>query len=81
MSIVDQQPQHPQQLQSPQQPSGSGTDPVVLLLAGIVVVLVLGAACYLCLVHRSLAGPISAVGGVASALAAAFGVALALRRR
>ncbi len=33
------------------------------------------------LVHRSLAGPIGAVGGVASALAAAFGVALALRRR
>ncbi|MFE7092941.1 hypothetical protein [Streptomyces erythrochromogenes] len=81
MSTVEQQSQHPQQLQSPQQPPGPGTDPVVLLLVGIVVVLVLGAACYLCLVHRSLAAPISAVGGVASALAAAFGVALALRRR
>ncbi|MFD3557020.1 hypothetical protein ACFWWA_33685 [Streptomyces goshikiensis] len=41
----------------------------------------MGATGYLCMVHRSLAGPIGAVGGVASALAAAFGVALALRRR
>ncbi|MEV7595585.1 hypothetical protein AB0O42_35505 [Streptomyces sp. NPDC089922] len=81
MSTVDQQSQSPQQLQSPQQPSGPGTDPVVLLLVGIVVVLVLGAAGYVCVVHRSLVGPIGAVGGVASALAAAFGVALALRRR
>ncbi|NEB06908.1 hypothetical protein G3I78_49025, partial [Streptomyces sp. SID13726] len=48
---------------------------------GFVAVLVLGATGYLGVVHRALAGPIGAVGGVASALAAAFGVALALRRR
>ncbi|KOU28530.1 hypothetical protein ADK53_33985 [Streptomyces sp. WM6373] len=76
-ATIDQQPQH----QPDPEESGPGTDPVVLLLVGIVVVLVLGAAGYLCVVHRSLAGPIGAVGGVASALAAAFGVALALRRR
>ncbi|MFI1154980.1 hypothetical protein [Streptomyces sp. NPDC020817] len=75
MSTTDQQPQH----QPAPQPAAS--DPVVLLLVGIVAVLVLGATGYLCVVHRSLAGPIGAVGGVASALAAAFGVALALRRR
>ncbi|MGW0393841.1 hypothetical protein ACWDYJ_23660 [Streptomyces sp. NPDC003042] len=75
MSAIDQQSQH----QSAPQPSG--TDPVVLLLLGIVVVLVLGATGYLCVVHRSLARPIGAVGGMASALATAFGVALALRRR
>ncbi|MCX5174060.1 hypothetical protein [Streptomyces virginiae] len=75
-ATIDQQPQ-PQQ-PTPQPPS---TDPVLLLVVGIVVVLVLGATGYLCVVHRSLAGPIGAVGGVASALAAAFGVALALRRR
>ncbi|GAA1574594.1 hypothetical protein ACIQV2_09260 [Streptomyces globosus] len=78
MSATDEQPQH--QPVPPQQPA-PGTDPVVLLLVGIVVVLVLVATGYLCVVHRSLAAPIGAVGGVASALAAAFGVALALRRR
>ncbi|MEU9305830.1 hypothetical protein [Streptomyces sp. NPDC048269] len=72
-ATIDQQHQP-----APQPPS---TDPVLLLVVGIVVVLVLGATGYLCVVHRSLAGPIGAVGGVASALAGAFGVALALRRR
>ncbi|MEV6584151.1 hypothetical protein AB0M92_39215 [Streptomyces sp. NPDC051582] len=72
---IDQQPQHQPAPQSP------NTDPVLLLVVGIVVVLVLGATGYLCVVHRSLAGTIGAVGGVASALAAAFGVAFALRRR
>ncbi|WP_328623643.1 MULTISPECIES: hypothetical protein [unclassified Streptomyces] len=75
MSTIDQQPQHQPALQPP------STDPVLLLVVGIVAVLVLGATGYLCVVHRSLVGPIGAVGGVASALAAAFGVALALRRR
>ncbi|MFF1779789.1 hypothetical protein [Streptomyces virginiae] len=75
-TTTDQQPRFQQP--APQPPS---TDPVLLLVMGIVVVLVLGATGYLCVVHRSLAGPIGAVGGVASALAAAFGVALALRRR
>lgn len=75
MSTIDQQPQHQPPLQPP------STDPVLLLVVGIVAVLVLGATGYLCVVHRSLVGPIGAVGGVASALAAAFGVALALRRR
>ncbi|MGW2442320.1 hypothetical protein ACWCY1_37325 [Streptomyces goshikiensis] len=74
-ATIDQQPQYQP---APQPP---GTDPVLLLVVGIVVVLVLGGAGYLCMVHRSLVGPIGAVGGVASALAAAFGVALALRRR
>ncbi|MFF3543249.1 hypothetical protein ACFYXD_15525 [Streptomyces platensis] len=59
----------------------SGTEPVLLLVLGIVFVLVLGATFYLCLVHPSLTGPIGAVGGVASALVAAFAVAFALRRR
>ncbi|MFD3723196.1 hypothetical protein [Streptomyces sp. NPDC058674] len=70
--------QQPQNQPAPQRPN---TDPVLLLVVGIVVLLALGATLYLCVVHRSLAGPIGAVGGVASALAAAFGVALALRRR
>ncbi|MFE2153580.1 hypothetical protein ACFXAO_26460 [Streptomyces lavendulae] len=70
--------QQSQQQPAPQPP---GTDPVLLLVVGIVVALVLGATGYLCMVHRSLSGPIGAVGGVASALAAAFSVALALRRR
>ncbi|MFD4814478.1 hypothetical protein [Streptomyces sp. NPDC058418] len=59
----------------------SGMDPVLLLVLGIVFILVLGATLYLCLVHPSLTGPIGAVGGVASALVAAFAVAFALRRR
>ncbi|MDX3540236.1 hypothetical protein PV721_39225 [Streptomyces sp. MB09-01] len=54
---------------------------MLLLVLGIVVVLVLGATFYLCMVHPSLAAPIGAVGGIASALATAFGVAIALRRR
>ncbi|MGW2585270.1 hypothetical protein ACWCYZ_28795 [Streptomyces virginiae] len=74
-TTIDQPPQHRPA------PQPASTDPVLLLVVGIVVVLVLGATGYLCVVHRSLAGPIGAVGGVASALAAAFGVALALRRR
>ncbi|MEV6735215.1 MULTISPECIES: hypothetical protein [unclassified Streptomyces] len=74
-ATTDQQPQHQP---APQPP---GTDPVLLLVVGIVVVLVLAATGYLCVVHRSLAGPVGAVGGVASALAATFGMALALRRR
>ncbi|TGB06652.1 hypothetical protein [Streptomyces sp. MZ04] len=65
----------------PPDPQPSGTDPVLLLVLGLVVVLVLGATLYLCLVHPSLAGPIGAVGGMASALATALGVAIALRRR
>ncbi|MFJ3204624.1 hypothetical protein [Streptomyces sp. NPDC086989] len=73
--------QHPRQPQQPQQPQHSpGTDPVVLLLLGIVVALVLGATFYLCVVRPSLTGPIGTVGAAASALTAAFGVALALRR-
>lgn len=64
-----------------QSPPPSGTDPVLLLLLGIVVVLVLGATFYLCVTHPSLAGPVGAVGEVASALAAALGAAFALRRR
>ncbi|MEY2227939.1 hypothetical protein [Streptomyces sp. BF23-19] len=79
-ATIDQQPQPQPQPQQPA-PQPPSTDPVLLLVMGIVVVLVLGATGYLCVVHRSLAGPIGAVGGVASALAAAFGVALALRRR
>lgn len=69
--------------QSQQQPvtQPSGTDPVLLLVLGIVFVLVLGATLYLCLVHPSLTGPIGAVGAVASTLVAAFAVAFALRRR
>jgi hypothetical protein len=74
MSTVNNQSQQPAT-----QPSG--TDPVLLLVLGIVFVLVLGATLYLCLVHPSLTGPIGAVGGVASALVAAFAVAFALRRR
>ncbi|MFE2141450.1 hypothetical protein ACFXA3_06785 [Streptomyces sp. NPDC059456] len=73
MPATDRQPQ--------QTPQPSGTDPVVLLLLAVVIALVLGATLYLCLVHPSLTGPIGAMGGMASALAAAFGVALALRRR
>ncbi|MEU3776325.1 hypothetical protein AB0F11_24560 [Streptomyces sp. NPDC032472] len=69
------------QSQQPPVPQPSGTDPVLLLVLGIVVVMVLGATLYLCMVHPSLAGPIGAVGGIASALATAFGVAIALRRR
>ncbi|OKJ34999.1 hypothetical protein [Streptomyces sp. CB01580] len=65
----------------PSAPQPSGTDPVLLLVLGIVVVLVLGATLYLCMVHPSLAGPIGAVGGMASALATTLGVAIALRRR
>ncbi|MFB6808759.1 hypothetical protein [Streptomyces sp. NPDC056387] len=53
---------------------------MVLLLLGIVVALALGAAFCLCRIHPSLTGPIGAVGAVTSALTAAFGVALALRR-
>ncbi|MFC9627554.1 hypothetical protein ACFTXM_49040 [Streptomyces sp. NPDC056930] len=68
------------QSQQPPAPP-SGTDPVLLLVLGIVFVLVLGATLYLCLVHPSLTGPIGAVGGVASTLVAAFAVAFALRRR
>ncbi|WP_406511110.1 hypothetical protein OG851_00505 [Streptomyces sp. NBC_00161] len=69
------------QSQQPPVPQPSGTDPVLLLVLGIVVVLVLGATLYLCMVHPSLAAPIGAVGGIASALATAFGFAIALRRR
>ncbi|MEU6213124.1 hypothetical protein ABZ891_24915 [Streptomyces sp. NPDC047023] len=65
----------------PPVPPPSGTDPVLLLVLGIVVVMVLGATLYLCMAHPSLAGPIGAVGGIASALATAFGLAIALRRR
>lgn len=68
------------QSQQPSATQPSGTDPVLLLVLGIVFVLVLAATLYLCLVHPSLTGPIGAVGGVASALIAAFAVAFALRR-
>ncbi|WP_369214206.1 hypothetical protein, partial [Streptomyces flavofungini] len=57
------------------------TDPVLLLLLGIVVALVLGATLYLCLRHPALTGPVGAVGGVASTLVAAFAAAFTLRRR
>ncbi|WP_328623215.1 hypothetical protein [Streptomyces sp. NBC_00354] len=76
MSAADQQPQPPQP--APQMP---GTDPVVLLLLLLVVVLVLGGTGYLCVAHPSLTAPIAAVGGVGAALAAAFGVVVAVRRR
>lgn len=69
------------QSQQPPATQPSGMDPVLLLVLGIVFVLVLGATLYLCLVHPSLTGPIGAVGGVASALVAAFAVAFSLRRR
>ncbi|MFE9803791.1 hypothetical protein ACFYP6_33900 [Streptomyces goshikiensis] len=54
--------QKPQQQAASQPPS---TDAVLLLVVGIVVALVLGATGYLCVVYRSLAGPIGAIGGVA----------------
>ncbi|MFV2116963.1 hypothetical protein ACE14D_00270 [Streptomyces sp. Act-28] len=62
-----------------QQPAG--TDPVLLPLTGIVSVMLLAVAGYLCLAHPSPAAPLGVVGAMASALATAFGIALALRRR
>ncbi|MEU9305826.1 hypothetical protein [Streptomyces sp. NPDC048269] len=44
----------------------------MLLLVLVLVVMVLGATLYLCLLHPSLTGPIGVVGGVASVLVAAF---------
>ena len=90
MSTDASQPQQPPAAQPPaSQPPGTqppatqspSTDPVLLLLLGIVSVLVLGATLQLCLAHPSLTGPIGAVGGVASVLVAAFAMAFALRRR
>nr|WSW49671.1 hypothetical protein OG296_42315 [Streptomyces sp. NBC_01001] len=64
--------------QPPQSPAG---DPVQLLVVVLVVALVLGFVGYVCLAHPSLTGPIAAVGGVAGALATAFAVVVALRKR
>ncbi|MFF8387310.1 hypothetical protein ACF053_27215 [Streptomyces kanasensis] len=71
------------QYQQPIQPASQppGTDPVLLLLLGIVVALVLGTTGYLCLAHPSLVAPLGAMGTMASVLIAAFGIAFALRRR
>ncbi|MFD3511220.1 hypothetical protein [Nocardia sp. NPDC058666] len=74
MSANDEQSQ-------PQQPAPQGPDPVQTLLLVLVVVLVLGGTGYVCVTHPSLTAPIAAVGGVGAALAAAFGVAVSLRRR
>ncbi|MFE2530044.1 hypothetical protein ACFXEL_38115 [Streptomyces sp. NPDC059382] len=59
----------------------SGTDPVLLLTLGLVIALILGATFYLCVAHPRLAGPVSAVGGVAGGLTAAIGIAIGIRRR
>ncbi|MEU9087985.1 hypothetical protein [Streptomyces sp. NPDC048357] len=74
MTANDQQPQH-------QQRAPRGSDPVQTLLLALVVVLVLGGTGYVCVAHPSVTAPIAAVGGVGGALAAAFGVAVANRRR
>ncbi|WP_327267232.1 hypothetical protein OG444_40650 (plasmid) [Streptomyces sp. NBC_01232] len=73
-TATDPQPQIPQQPPRPQQPA---TDPLVTLCLVIVGALVLGMAGYVC-VAPSLTGPIATVAG---ALAAAFGVVIAVRRR
>ncbi|MEJ8641649.1 hypothetical protein WKI68_09565 [Streptomyces sp. MS1.HAVA.3] len=53
----------------------------MLLLLVLVVGLVLGAILYVAVVHPRLAGPLSAVGGIAAALGAAVIAAYAVRRR
>ncbi|WP_405786531.1 hypothetical protein OG753_40445 [Streptomyces sp. NBC_00029] len=73
-TATDPQPQTPQQ-QPPQPPA---TDPLLTLCLVIVGALVLATAGYMCLAHPSLTGPIATVAG---ALAAAVGVAFAVRRR
>ncbi|MER6251962.1 hypothetical protein ABT224_11410 [Streptomyces sp. NPDC001584] len=79
-TATDPQPQTPQQ-QPPRPPQQLATDPLLTLCLVIVGVLVLATAGYVCVVHPSLTGPIAAVAGVAGALAAAVGVAVAVRRR
>ncbi|WP_406083367.1 hypothetical protein [Streptomyces virginiae] len=79
-TATDPQPQTPQQ-QPPQPPQQPVTDPLLTLCLVIVGVLVLATAGYMCVAHPSLTGPIATVATVAGALAAAVGVAVAVRRR
>ncbi|WP_369780436.1 hypothetical protein [Streptomyces sp. R33] len=78
-TATDPQPQTPQQ--QPPRPPQPATDPLLTLCLVIVGVLVLATAGYMCLAHPSLTGPIATVATVAGALAAAVGVAFAVRRR
>lgn len=75
------QPPDPDRATTP--PPAGGTDPVLLLTLGVVIALTLGATLYLCVAHPRLAGPVSAVGGVAGGLTAAIGIGIgiAIRRR
>ncbi|MER5775471.1 hypothetical protein ABT144_14470 [Streptomyces sp. NPDC002039] len=78
MSITEQQQQSQPRQSAPQ---ASGTDPVLVVVVGLVVVLFLAGTGYLCVAHPALTAAVGAVAGVGAALVAVLGVAVALRQR